>query len=124
MDSYYVNLDNAKRLAEQGYKGEYPQMVWCRHYITNKPYLTFWTTSVMNKAYIPAPTHLAALEWLEKEQGYIVGMHFTSTEYGRWRWEAAKRENAGNIVSIGGRCQTPDDLIAAILDHLEGVNHD
>lgn len=123
MDSYYVTQPNAKRLAEQGYKGEFPQMVWCRHYITNKPYLTFWTTSVMNKACIPAPTHLAALEWLEKEKHVPYGKDL----FDKWVASCTMPDSRGVWVYTSEtliHATTPDALISAILDHLEGVSRD
>ena len=116
MNTDYVLLDVAKKLAAVGYKGMAPQMVWTPYlsqYGAVHHVLSYLAVQLGPNEYA-APSHLAALDWLEQEKGY--------------KWE--RTQPLGWIAYVPGsyfipdlQDASPDDLILAICDKLLEENN-
>ena len=109
-DSEYVNLENAKALKELGFPQNGLQMRYSKYSDGS------WVRGIkleyegIRAKRLAAPTHLRALEWLEEDK--------------RWRWARyidGKYYATQSIFteSCTPVCSTPDELISAILAHLE-----
>ncbi len=121
-DSEYVNLENAKALAELGYEGEFPQMVWADDYLSyrdSEPYISpdgcpacgqhsycSCIGSIPVTMWYPAPTHLRALEWLTAQESISIQVTLFE-EYASYGYE---RLEDGHLYMF----HIPDELIAEI----------
>jgi len=118
---YFVNLDNAKGLAEAGYKGAFPQMVWAANpgvrmdVPGGRTYNLMYSPGKMAGWYVAAPTHLAALA-VFKEDGWL----WQVDEQGSWHARKFVGEKVFGGYLTATYKETPDDLIAGILNHLKG----
>ena len=129
MSDAYVTLEAAKALAECGYPQSQAWMGYLKacpvlHFrlpSTNRFYglsVTFACTHqyevYQSSQWYAAPTSLQALDWLEKEKGW------------KWdrlmgKWYARHCSNSGAVVA---KLETPNDLIIAIIEHLQKEQHD
>lgn len=117
MDSEYVHLENAKGLAAAGYPQEqWPQRIWVwqgdAYALLHREY-AFSTYTMRDHDAWAAPTHLAALEWLDDKSGW----HWYRTAMGQWG--CYKTANDYVMSHTIRTANTPGAIITAILEHRE-----
>lgn len=125
MSSNYVNQQNSERLFDAGFpQDKHPQMAWTPYLAAKggRFHIQRWIESPLGPDEYAAPTHLAALEWLETEKGY----HWCRSDDSKYLARLRVGDPRVMEIWIGGYTgfDTPDELISAILDHLEGVSRD